>query len=402
MLSFFQRARRSPTLRGRLAFLTSLLIIVVSGGLALFINLYATLESPTSETTALSAPRPDKPSVPRQPGQPSPTPLSIEDPTEVIHTSQYEDSIRKSVLAQFSAISVAGFLVIALLSGFLAYWIAGRALSPLDHVSNTVRQIRASTLHNRVSVDNPSAELRDLMNAFDSMLSNLESSFRQQGHFASLAAHELRTPLAMLQTNLEIVYSDPHSTVEDYRRLVPAVTHALSRMNRLISDLLVMAKDEDALVYEDIDLVPLIAEVLEEMSPLSKEHGVSLSLEHGDDVTPVVHGDPELLNRVFANLIENAIRYNTRGGKVRVEVSQVGELVLVVVEDTGLGISTEAQSNIFASFYRADASRQLHSSGVGLGLSIVAHVVKLHHGDVHVESTPGTGSKFFVQLPVRC
>jgi signal transduction histidine kinase len=411
LFGLFQAARRSPTLRGRIAFLTSMLILFVSGGLALFINLYAWVETPTSQTIPLSMPRPATPTrLPRQLEDayrleqvlplPTDTPVIVTDPAQQAFSMQHEDKVRQTMLAQLATVSLVVFGVIAILGGLLAYWVSGRALRPLQQVSDTVRHIRAGTLSSRVRLENPSTELKDLVQALDSMLGNLEHSFNQQGHFASLAAHELRAPLAALRTNVEVLYHDPNATMDDYRRIMPSVTETLTRMDRLISDLLVMAKDQQSLARQEIDLIPLLADVLDSLSCLAAEHRVKLELRHADDASPMVHGEPILLARLFGNIVENAIRYNHPEGRVAVVVEQHGYKVSVTVQDTGIGMSAQDQTSIFRQFYRASHSKQLYRGGVGLGLSIASHVAKLHDGEIAFESAPGTGSTFRVQLPL--
>ncbi len=383
----------------------------VSGSLALFINLYAWVETPTSQTIPLSMPRPATPT--RLPSElheayrlervlplPTDTPIIVTDAAQQAFSMQHEDKVRQTMLAQLATVSLMGFGLIAVLGGLLAYWVSGRALEPLQQVSDTVRHIRAGTLSSRVRLDNPSTELRNLVQALDSMLGNLEHSFNQQGHFASLAAHELRAPLAALRTNVEVLYSDPGATVDDYRRIMPSVTDTLTRMDRLISDLLVMAKDQQSLARQEIDLIPLLADVLDGLACLAVEHHVKLRLRHADEVAPVVYGESTLLTRLFANIVENAIRYNHPEGTVTVVVEEHGSTVRVAIQDTGIGMTAQEQASIFGQFYRGPGSGKRHRGGVGLGLSISSHVAKLHEGDIAVESAPGIGSKFLVQLPI--
>lgn len=389
--------------------------MLVSGSLALFINLYATFEKPTSQSAALHIPHPRHPATPTPAFQevqnaykvesllpvPTDTPIVVTDPSQQQFSMQHEDKVRQTLLAQLTSISIFGFLVIAALSGLMAYWLSGRALQPLQQITDTVKRIRAGTLASRVNLDSPSTELKDLGQALDAMLSNLEQSFNQQGHFASLAAHELRTPLASLRANVEVLYSDTHATVDDYRNIMPAVTDTLTRMDRLISDLLVMAKDEQSVHRQEIDLIPLLADVLDDFSRLAAEHGITLELRHADDVAPIVKGELTLLARLFGNLLENAIRYNHPQGKVTVLVEQHGSRAQVTVQDTGIGMTAQEQASIFGQFYRGSRSRQLHRGGTGLGLAISSHVAKLHDGTISVHSSPDNGSRFLVQLPLH-
>jgi signal transduction histidine kinase len=231
------------------------------------------------------------------------------------------------------------------------------------------------------------------------MLERLERAFGQQSRFVADAAHELRTPLASLRTNLEVVRSDPHATLDDYRQMASVLERALERLERLVDDLLLLARGEKDVRAEPVYLEVLIGDVIQELKPLAQSHRVSLYYQVPEEV--IVQADPPLLARAISNLIENGIRYNHPGGSVTVTVRREAKSVAVSVEDTGTGIPPEEQAHIFDRFYRVDRSRAQHRGGSGLGLSIAAHIVQLHGGHIQVASTPGAGSTFTIWLPDR-
>ena len=393
------RQWRTPklTLRMRLALSSAMMLLTLTVGLVLFINVSATVAVPYSETAAL--PLPDIPVVDWQPGQPTPTPMLLGDASYgPLNAAGYE-SIRQTTLGQLRTISALGLALIAIVGGIGAYWIAGRALRPLTEVSQTARHVSASTLDTRLALkDAPDDEIKELAEAFDTMLDRLKRAFDEQGRFVSDAAHELRTPLTTLRTNIEVTYSDPDATLDDYKEIAPVLERTLARLEQLVSDLLIMATEEGSLVYGEVALKPLVEDVLHDLKPVADQQQVKLNLAGDSEVT--VHGHGPLLARAFSNLVENGIRYDATGGEVEVTVHRASGCAMVTVSDTGIGIPMEEQSNIFNRFYRVDRSRSRHKGGAGLGLSIVAHIAQLHGGQIRVESTPGIGSKFTLQLPL--
>ncbi len=368
-------------------------------GLVLFINGVATVTVPDTETSALSEALTTSPAASRPLGQATVTPIAFTDAgSEAVNPSGY-DHIRQTVLGQLRLISLAGLFLIAVVGAVSAYWMAGRALRPLSEVSMAARRISATTLDTRLGLEAPEDEIKELAQSFDAMLDRLESSFAQQGQFVSNAAHELRTPLATLRTNLEVAYDDPAATLDDYREIAPVLDRTLTRLERLVADLLLMATEEKSLVYEELALQPLVEIAMQDLETVAIRQAVRLSFTAGGEFT--VRGDGPLLARVFCNLIENAIRYNRPGGSVAVAVRGDPTEAIVEVTDTGIGITPEEQLHIFDRFYRSDRSRSRQRGGAGLGLAIVAHIVKLHGGQVLVESTPNTGSRFTVCLPCK-
>jgi len=294
------------------------------------------------------------------------------------------------------AISLVGLSLNMLGGGLGAYWIAGRALRPVKAVSTTALQISARTLHTRLNLRGPEDELKELGRAFDSMLERLEQAFAQQSRFVADAAHELRTPLAILRTNLEVIVADPQATLEEYQALMVVWERTLGRLEHLVAALLVLAMEDHAVVLKEVALLPLLREVIEELHPMAETRQVELTL---DAELPVsVSGDEQLLGIVFRNLLENALRYNRPGGTVTVSLEEGASLLLVRVSDTGMGIPKEAQAHIFERFYRVETSRSRETGGAGLGLALVRHVLHLQKGSVQLEHSSCQGSVFAVAL----
>lgn len=298
---------------------------------------------------------------------------------------------------QLLNISTVGFFFVTISGGFGAYWIAGISLRPVKKMSHAATLISASTLSRRLALTGPHDELHALAAAFDDMLDRLEQAFEQQSRFVADAAHELRTPLATLRTNLEVTRRNAHATLHDYQDLFVIVERAVIRLEHLVAALLVLATEKQAVRLEAVSPLPLLEEVLSDLQPTASAYDVTLHLEA--ETTASLYGDEHLLTLVFRNLIENGIRYNRQGGSVTITVTNNSNHFNVCITDTGVGIAQEEQAHVFERFYRVDHSRSRHRGGAGLGLSIVQHLLSLHNGSISLVGSSPAGSSFLVQLP---
>jgi heavy metal sensor kinase len=327
----------------------------------------------------------------------SPTQLPSDEPLPAIATASPDNEVQKIVLQQARTISLLGAGVFTLLGVIGAYWIAHQALRPVQHLSQQVQDIRAETLGQRLTYDGPSDEVKELAHAFDTMLERLEGAFDQQGRFVADAAHELRTPLATLRTNLEVIQQNPNAALSEYQEMSVTFDRTLNRLERLVEDLLLLARGEKELPREPVNFEVLLTEIEQEHRPLAASHQILLNfkVEKG----AVVLADARLLARAISNLIENGIRYNRPGGSVTTVVNNQADGIEIRIQDTGMGIPSNELPHIFERFYRVDRSRARHQGGSGLGLSITEHIIQLHGGRIEVESAPGTGTSFSIWLP---
>ena len=306
------------------------------------------------------------------------------------------EQVAGSVLRRLWTTSMITLMVVVLLfGGFGSYWLARRSLRPVDELSQLVRSVSASTLTTRVPVPRPNDQIKDLAIAFNTMLSRLENAFEQQRHFVDDAAHELRNPLSALRTNVGVVRSSPTADVDEYQRVFNSFDRTLMRLETLVGNLLVLAREERLSEPEEVLLGPMMEDVRLDIEPLAIERQVAVSLDGDLDLS--VRGDPVLLRQAFSNLLDNSVRYNRSGGRAEVLVHRRGADVAITVTDTGVGIPPHEQERIFERFYRVDQSSR--NAGIGLGLSIVSHVASLHGGKIEIESVEGVGSRFSLWLP---
>ena len=384
--------KRLLPLRLRLALWSAALVLVLSFSLLLFVNSVALGSFPRIIRSQTIVRLKTRPSTAFQSDCPSIIPIGCV-------FGRPANPLERALFLELRNISLLGLLFATILGGVGAYWLAGIALRPVRKVSSAAKEISANTLHTRLALDGPKDEVKELADTFDEMLERLERTFAVQNRFVADVAHELRTPMASLRTNLEVVSADPTATLDDYKAMVGTQERAVTRLERLIADLLILETTEQPLKPQEVDLGPLIEEVISEVQPIAEARQVTVLLTNEAEV--VVPGNGPLLARIFSNLLENGICYNKPRGKVTVAIRTKDEWAVVTVADTGIGIAAEQQQHIFERFYRVDASRARNKGGAGLGLSIVYAIVQQHGGQVQVESTPDVGSIFTLLLPLK-
>ena len=279
----------------------------------------------------------------------------------------------------------------------LTWFFSGLALKPLKRLNRQISDISASNLSARLPETGGKDEIAVLTHSFNRMLLRLEESFTSQKQFSANAAHELRTPLAILQTNLEVFSKKETHTDADYREMVHTTLKQTEHMNHLVSSLLELMSLHTARLDDEIEPVSLTEEILCDLDPFAKQNAVTLS--HSGTACRL-RGNEVLLYRAIYNLAENAIKYNRPGGTVEVSVSQPSPAaVLVTVSDTGPGIPRENWDEIWKPFYRVDKSRSRAMGGVGLGLALVSDIAALHGGRVYVAESSADGTKIVLELP---
>ncbi|TMR07292.1 HAMP domain-containing histidine kinase [Actinomadura soli] len=291
-------------------------------------------------------------------------------------------------------IILAAMALIVVLSFVVCWWLTGRLLRPLHHVTATARRLSLSTLHERIGLTGPRDELRDLADTFDAMLDRLENAMSSQRRFVANASHELRTPLAVQRTAVEIGLADP--TPAKVARIRTELLRTTDRSERLIEGLLTLAKGEQEIdTKAPVDLAAVTEQVAGEHLRLAETHGVTVTTTTTRPVT--VAGDEVLITRLVANLVQNAIRHNHPGGRVLVELDPGTGLL---VSNTGPQVPPDQVDGLFEPFRRLHRDRTGSADGAGLGLSIVAAIARAHGGTVRAEANPDGGLSIVLALPV--
>ena len=284
---------------------------------------------------------------------------------------------------------------VTLLSGILAYFVSGRALKPLRSFASQVEMVQMNNLADMKIDEDVLPEFKQLSHSFNQMLERLNTAFAAQRQFTGNAAHELRTPLALMQAQLELFSAEHPAMLPQTAEFLTLLREQTERLTQMTRTLLEMSNLQQVARNERIQLAPMIEEIFTDLAPLSDKRGVTLTAE-GDGI---MTGSDALIYRLIFNLTENAVKYNRPGGSVRVSVTQELEKLLLRVSDTGCGIPEMYQHSIFQPFFRVDKSRSREYGGAGLGLSLVWEIADLHGGSVWVEQSSDKGTTIAVELP---
>ena len=284
---------------------------------------------------------------------------------------------------------------VTLLSGILAYFVSGRALKPLRSFASQVEMVQMNNLADMKIDEDVLPEFKQLSHSFNQMLERLNTAFAAQRQVTGNAAHELRTPLALMQAQLELFSAEHPAMLPQTAEFLTLLREQTERLTQMTRTLLEMSNLQQVARNERIQLAPMIEEIFTDLAPLSDKRGVTLTAE-GDGI---MTGSDALIYRLIFNLTENAVKYNRPGGSVLVSVTQEPEKLLLRVSDTGCGIPEEYQRSIFQPFFRVDKSRSREYGGAGLGLSLVWEIADLHGGSVWVEKSSEKGTTIAVELP---
>ena len=301
-------------------------------------------------------------------------------------------------------------VIVALFGGAVTYFISGRALKPLREFSETVEKVQAQNLTDHMIEENKIAELDRLRISYNKMLMRLSESFETQRQFTGNAAHELRTPLALIQAQLDLYHTTEHpESTTAAEETIQMVTEQNERLSKLVRTLLDMSELQTVVRNDKIELHSLIEEVLTDLEPLAKEKNVELiqksqrsserAGEKADDEL-ILTGSDILIYRMLYNLVENAIKYNRNDGTVTVSAKRENNEAVLTVSDTGNGIDEAFRKQIFEPFFRIDKSRSRELGGVGLGLAIVREIVRVHDGTIEVYENKHRGMTFEVKMRI--
>ncbi|MER5883245.1 ATP-binding protein [Streptomyces sp. NPDC001941] len=347
-------------------------------------------------TTPPAAEGPYSPVAPAEPGgsgraEPSVPPVPRGDVALVQKIDHTIQAVQDAALRQMLLWSGVGLVVMALLAGVLGWWLAGRALRPVTSVTEAARRISDENLHQRLALTGPDDELHRLADTFDTMLERLEKSFESQRRFVANASHELKTPLAVQRTSLQVGFADPLPA--DLAEVRDELLASNRDATRMVEALLLLARSDRGLEESGpVDLVATARQVTADQAARADEAGVAVAVAEGAPLT--VLGDPLLLRHLLSNLVDNAVRYNHEGG--RVDVTFEGRTVTVT--NTGPRVPAERVPGLFEPFRRLDGDRT-GTSGHGLGLSIAASIARAHDAELTAVPGPAGGLAIALRFP---
>lgn len=381
---------KKMSLQWRLTIITTLLIAMICGSLTIFIykNGVYYIDSLQNTVDAKSEDNNEK----------NPDEIYISIPDEEWNNFAKNFSIQVyNNKADYKKSSLLFSTLLSLLGGVITFFISGHALKPLYDFSKKIEEVQAQNLSDSRIEENKFSELNQLSVSYNKMLERLSEAFKLQRQFTANAAHELRTPLAVMQLQIDLYNSSKHPNNDtSAQQTISMITEQTERLSKMVRTLLDMSELQTIARDEEIAISALVEEVLADLEPLAQEKGINL-IEKCDNV--LLMGSDILIYRLVYNLVENAIKYNFSGGTVTVTATQQNSQLHLTVEDTGNGIPEELKERIFEPFFRLDKSRSRELGGVGLGLALVHEIVRVHNGSILVKNNANSGTTFEVIFP---
>ena len=381
---------KKMSLQWRLTIITTLLIAMICGSLTIFIykNGVYYIDSLQNTVDAKSEDNNEK----------NPDEIYISIPDEKWNNFAKNFSIQVyNNKADYKKSSLLFSTLLSLLGGVITFFISGHALKPLYDFSKKIEEVQAQNLSDSRIEENKFSELNQLSVSYNKMLERLSEAFKLQRQFTANAAHELRTPLAVMQLQIDLYNSSKHPDNDtSAQQTISMITEQTERLSKMVRTLLDMSELQTIARDEEIAIAALVEEVLADLEPLAQEKGINL-IEKCDNV--LLMGSDILIYRLVYNLVENAIKYNFSGGTVTVTATQQNSQLHLTVEDTGNGIPEELKERIFEPFFRLDKSRSRELGGVGLGLALVREIVRVHNGSILVKNNANSGTTFEVIFP---
>ena len=381
---------KKMSLQWRLTIITTLLIAMICGSLTIFIykNGVYYIDFLQNTVDAKSEDNNEK----------NPDEIYISIPDEEWNNFAKNFSIQVyNNKADYKKSSLLFSTLLSLLGGVITFFISGHALKPLCDFSKKIEEVQAQNLSDSRIEENKFSELNQLSVSYNKMLERLSEAFKLQRQFTANAAHELRTPLAVMQLQIDLYNSSKHPNNDtSAQQTISMITEQTERLSKMVRTLLDMSELQTIARDEEIAISALVEEVLADLEPLAQEKGINL-IEKCDNV--LLMGSDILIYRLVYNLVENAIKYNFSGGTVTVTATQQNSQLHLTVEDTGNGIPEELKERIFEPFFRLDKSRSRELGGVGLGLALVREIVRVHNGSILVKNNANSGTTFEVIFP---
>ena len=310
------------------------------------------------------------------------------------------DAIERSIL--FDALGI--LLVVIVAGSCAAYFLVGHYTKPVQQLSAHIKEISPNTLSDSIEIEGGGEEIQELVKSFNQMTEQLDEAFAMQRRFSASAAHELRTPITVLRTKLD-VFKKKKREQHEYDELVTTMETYIDRLSSIITDLLEFAETSELGEAEDVSLDSVIKTVVDDLESVAQNNMINMQIDiqpkaQSEAQTFIVKGNTNLLYRALYNLVENAIRYNNEEGSVSITLETRGQEGVITIADTGVGIAPEQRELVFEPFYRVNKSRSREFGGAGIGLSLVKTILKRHGASITVSENNPQGSVFTIRIPL--
>ena len=310
------------------------------------------------------------------------------------------DAIERSIL--FDALGILLFVIVA--GSCVAYFLIGHYTKPVQQLSAHMKEISPNTLSDSIEIEGDGEEIQELVKSFNQMTEQLDEAFAMQRRFSASAAHELRTPIAVLRTKLD-VFKKKKREQHEYDELVDTMEIYIDRLSSIITDLLEFAETSELGEVEDVSLDSVVKTVVDDLESIAQNNMVNMQIDiqskaQSETQAFIVKGNTNLLYRALYNLVENAIRYNNEEGSVNITLETRGQEGVIIIADTGVGIAPEQRELVFEPFYRVNKSRSREFGGAGIGLSLVKTILKRHGASITVSENNPQGSVFTIRIPL--
>ena len=295
-------------------------------------------------------------------------------------------------------LSIIAFILVVTIGGMCTYFVVNNALIPILELNKNIKKINEDNLNSNLSIKGANDEIKELTISFNKMIAKLENAFASQKRFNSSVAHELKTPLAVIKTNIDVLKSSNCKSLEEYDKTLAVVEKSILKMNLIIETLLDIIRQENAPLNEIVSIDEILEDIVDDLSIIANKKNIKLKL-NSYNIKNKIKGNEIMLYRAFYNVIENSIKYNKINGSIDILCYQDLNTIEVKVIDTGSGIKEEDYDEIFKPFYRCEGINSYSKNGVGLGLSLTQSVIKLHGGEIKVKSKLNEGTEFTFILP---
>ena len=294
--------------------------------------------------------------------------------------------------------SIIAFILVVTIGGMCTYFVVNNALIPIVELNKNIKKINEDNLNSNLSIKGANDEIKELTISFNKMIAKLENAFASQKRFNSSVAHELKTPLAVIKTNIDVLKSSNCKSLEEYDKTLAVVEKSILKMNLIIERLLDIIRQENAPLNEIVSIDEILEDIVDDLSIIANKKNIKLKL-NSYNIKNKIKGNEIMLYRAFYNVIENSIKYNKINGSIDILCYQDLNTIEVKVIDTGSGIKEEDYDEIFKPFYRCEGINSYSKNGIGLGLSLTQSVIKLHGGEINVKSKLNEGTEFTFILP---